>query len=496
MKGYGNYVNGNFTRERLDFPKFDPSTEEEIGFFMQTRNEEVAAAVNAARAAFSHWRSLSRIGRAEHFDILAQIIKARKDDIARVISLETGKTLNESMAEVVEALHMVQYTFGKGREPYGEVIASELADRDCMVIRKPKGVVAVVAPWNFPFAIPAAWTTAPALLEGNTVVLKPSEDTPLTGHLIAEVYAEAGFPAGVFNMIQGDGNTGSALVTNDDVNHICFTGSAQVGQYIRQSCAESWHQTCSCEMGSKSAVIVFEDGRIGLAAEAAANSAFKLSGQRCVSAGRILIQRSVFNAFVDQFLPFVKKAVVAGPFDQTAEASGVLRFGPLINKAQMERVMKYNDMVRNDNEAKVLWDQDGIHGRLPRQGYFLRPFVYKTEWRDKPYLKEEVFGPHVALIPFDTVDDAVRIYNDCDYGLALGVVTEDFRIMKKVREECDAGMMYFNLGSIGAESHFPFGGLKKSGNGSPSAAGTFEAVTHKVTVTVNHGGLNFPQGLK
>src|SRR6185437_12465077 len=170
-----------------------------------------------------------------------------------------------------------------------------------------------------------------------------------------------------------------------------FTGSYAVSKMIRFVCASSHNTTCSCETGSKSAVIVFDDGDINLAAEAAANSAFKLSGQRCVSAGRMLVQRSIFDRFVEQFLPFAKQAVVADPFDNV---NGKIVFGPIINKSQMGRVISFNDMVRNDNECKVLWDQDGVHGRLPRAGNFLRPFVYKTEWRDKPDLKEEVFGPH------------------------------------------------------------------------------------------------------
>jgi len=495
-KCHGNFINGNFTSERGDFEKIDPVTEEAIGGFPHSGAGEVQEAVETARQAFPRWRSLSRVHRAELFDNLAQAMKYRKEEIARTISLETGKTLNESMAEVVESLHMIQYTAGKGREPCGELVASELADRDCMVIRKPKGVVAVIAPWNFPCAIPGAWTTAPALLEGNTVVLKPSEDSPLTGELIAELYSNAGFPAGVFNLVHGDGKTGDLLSRHVAVDHICFTGSYAVSKYIREACAFSDHTTCSCETGSKSAVIVFEDGDLKLAAEAAANSAFKLSGQRCVSAGRILVQRSVFNAFIDKFLTIAKQAVVAGPFEEPGNANR-LHFGPLINKSQMEKVMKFNDLVRDDTEAKVLWDQDGIHGRLPRKGFFLRPFVYKCEWRDKPYLKQEVFGPHVAIIPFDDADDAIGVFNDTAFGLSVSAVTEDFRLMRYLRNELDAGMMYFNLGCIGAESHAPFSGVKNSGYGGGSAAGTFDAVVHKVVVSTNHSRtLSFPQGLK
>jgi aldehyde dehydrogenase (NAD+) len=493
MQIYGNYINGNFQKGRPNFSKIDPSTGKDIGFFTLSRKAEIDEAVEAAKLAYPSWRAKSRVLRAELFDNLAQIIKKRKDEIAHTISLETGKSLNESMAEVIESLHMVQYTFGKGREPFGDVVSSEIADRDCVILKRPKGVVAVIAPWNFPFAIAGAWTTAPALLEGNTVVLKPSEDSPLTGNMIAQLYAEAGFPAGTFNLIQGDGEVGRYLSAHDDVDHICFTGSFDVAKKIRQVCANSKHRTCSCETGSKSAVIVFDDCDIDLAAEAAVNSAFKLSGQRCVSSGRILVQRSIFQLFQEKFLTLAKSVKTVSPF---ANDNG-LTMGPLINQSQKERVNHFNNLVRSDKEAVVLWDQDGIHGEMNIAGYFLRPFVYKTEWRDATYLKQEVFGPHVALIPFDEMEDAIRIYNDTDFGLALGVVTNDFRKMKIIRERCDAGMIYFNLGSIGAESHTNFGGIKSSGYGGASAGATFDTVTHKITVSTNHArALNFPQGMR
>jgi aldehyde dehydrogenase (NAD+) len=482
-----NYVGGEFQPHRPDFPSINPSTEEDIGLFPTTTSDEVVHAVSVARKASSSWASLSRIQRAEYFDTLAQIVKRDIQKIARAISLETGKTLNESRAEVNEALHMAQYTFAKGREAFGECVASELAERDAYVWRKPKGVVAVVAPWNFPFAIGGFWCAAPALLEGNTVVYKPSEDTPMVGQITAELYDEANFPDGVFNVIHGDGEVGNALVL-DDVDHICFTGSMEVGRTIRRVCADSWYKTCSCEMGSKSALIVFNDADLELALSAAVASAFKLSGQRCVSASRILVQRSVYDTFCSEFVQLASQVKIGDPFNMPNAL-----FGPLINKNQMERVLRYNNIVNTDEDCKVLLAGEKMNGK----GYYLTPHVYQTEWADKPFLKQEVFGPHVALVPFDTLDEAIEIYNDTNYGLAVGVLTNDYRNMRECRNRCDYGMIYFNLGCIGAESHMPFGGVKGSGNGWTSAAGTFEAVTHKVAVNVNHGKtLNFPQGLK
>tara|TARA_Y100000310_G_C20472478_1_gene710769 strand:- start:201 stop:923 length:723 start_codon:yes stop_codon:yes gene_type:complete len=238
-------------------------------------------------------------------------------------------------------------------------------------------------------------------------------------------------------------------------------------------------------MGSKSAVIVFEDGKLDLAVDAAVASAFKLSGQRCVSSGRILVERSILDKFTEKFVEQVKSRVSVGwPWDEP-----VPFYGPLISDKQAAKVVKYNDLVKDDSDASVLIDYTAVDR-------YVSPFVYTCEWDDKPYLKEEVFGPHVAIVPFDDIDDAIRIYNDTEYGLALGVITEDFRKMRKIRDECDTGMLYLNGGSVAAESHLDFGGVKKSGNGHKTAIGTVEAVTDKIAVTTNYeDGISWAQGM-
>ena len=486
MIGY-NYVDGKFVESQSEstFDKLDPCTEQELATFKNTTKEEIDAAYECARKAFYEWRSVSRVQRAEYMYNIAKLIEERREKLAGVISLETGKNYNESIAEVNEALHMAQYAFGCGRMPQGEAIASEIPEKDAYMLRKPKGVVAIISPWNFPLAIGAFWCAAPALVEGNTVILKPSEDAPYTSQMAIELYHDAGVPPGVINLIHGDGTVGDYLARKD-VDHICFTGSAKVGQHIRRVCADSWHKTCSCEMGSKSAVIVFEDANFELAVSSAVASAFKLSGQRCVSSGRIIVHRDIYDAFADEFARYAKQVI---PGDPTNPDSYM---GPLINQQQINTVMGYNHMVLEDPEAKVL-----VKPRYSSPGYFVSPLVYKTEWRNVSYLKNEVFGPHVAIIPFDDISDAVRIYNDTDYGLAVGVVTEDFKKARICRDQCDYGMCYWNGGSIAAESHMAFGGVKKSGNGFPSAARTFRAVTHEVSWTVNHDDtLSFPQGMK
>jgi aldehyde dehydrogenase (NAD+) len=463
---------------------------EVVGVFPTGGPDDVQQAVAAARAAYPAWRRTSRIRRAELFDNLAQLIKRDTDALAQLMARECGKVVTECRAEVVEGLHMVQYVFGTGRMPVGDVVASEIPEKDAYMRRKPWGVVGVITPWNFPFAVPL-WMLGPSLLEGNTAVFKPSEDTPAVGQRLVALFAEAGFPAGTINLVQGAAAAGEALVRHPGVNVILFTGSYEVGHRIQQLSAEHYDRIVACEMGSKSAVIVCEDARLDLAVTAAVISAFKTSGQRCVSAGRIVVAERIFDRFAEQFVATARRLHIGDPLD------GANFTGPVIHRGAVEKVEQYNDLARKEG-AKVLLDGGRmLHGSYGA-GCYLSPFVYRIEHRPGVRcIREEVFGPHVALIPFRTNEDAVRIYNDTEYGLSLAVITEDYRAMRLFRDECEYGMGYINLPCIGAEVHLPFGGVKKSGNGHPSAAGLIEAVTHKTAWTVNHGTeIKMAQGLK
>ena len=497
-----NYVNGKWVKARGEgFVSVNPAFGTTLGTFHSTSQVEVLDACLDARTAFDGWRKISRVKRAEYFFKLSSILERNTDRLVQVIYDETGKNKNECLAEVNEALHMCQVVAGTGRQPYGGYYASEISEKDAYTIRKPKGVVAVISPWNFPLAIGSFWTTAPALVEGNCVVHKPSELTPMVAQIAAELYHEAGFPPGVYNLIHGGGQTGSYLV-DAPVNTVLFTGSAEVGQIIKEKCAKDWKKNCAVETGSKSAVIVFEDADLNLALDACIASAYKLSGQRCVSSGRLLAQRSIIDRFTEKFVERSKQ--IMGGIGNLKSVTGdnlqnpTAYYGPLISDEAKQRVEAYNRMVCQDTDATVLLDGSLSDNVDVSKGYYVGPFVYRTEWyNNKRYLKEEVFGPHVAIIPFDTVDEAIRIYNGTDYGLAVGIVTENFRTMRKCRDECRAGMIYLNGGSVAAESHLPFGGLWKSGSGGKTAAGTYRAVTDEVAVTVNHqiGGITWAQGL-
>jgi aldehyde dehydrogenase (NAD+) len=478
------------TPEGRHFESRNPAHHEQVvGVFPEAGADEAGQAVAAARAAYPAWRRTSRIYRAELFDHLAQLVKRESDALADLMARECGKVINECRAEVVEGLHMIQYVFGSGRMPIGEVLASEIVDKDVSMRRRPWGVAAVITPWNFPFAVPL-WMLGPSLLEGNTAIFKPSEDTPAIGQRLVELFEEAGFPPGVVSLLHGKAQAGEALVRHPDVNVVLFTGSYDVGRRIQQLSADHFDRIVAAEMGSKSAVLVCEDARLDLAVTCGIVSAFKTSGQRCVSAGRILVAEKVMDRFAERFVATAQRLRIGEPLD-----AGNFT-GPVINEAAVDKVERYNDLARREG-ADVLLKGGRMTDIDHKDGFYLSPFVYRVEHRPGVRcIREEVFGPHVALIPFRTLEDAARIYNDTDYGLSMAVITEDFRKMRYLRDECEYGMGYVNLPCIGAEVHLPFGGVKKSGNGHPSAAGLVEAVTHKTAWTVNHAEqVKMAQGL-
>jgi len=477
-----NYVDGTWADgSDARFETTDPAHFNQVlGSYPRCDAGDVDRAVAAARKAYPEWRRTSRVRRGECFERLARLIDERTDELAEVLARECGKLLDEARAEVVEGLHMVQYVFGTARQPSGWVVDSEIEAKDLYIRRKPRGVVAVITPWNFPFAVPL-WMLGPSLLEGNTTVFKPSEETPETGQRLVALMEQAGFPTGTVNLVHGIGEeAGAALAAHGDVDVVTFTGSYDVGAKIRLAAAQCDHKTCACEMGSKSAVIVCEDADLDLAVSAGLLSAFKTTGQRCVSAGRMLVHRKVFDAFAERFVEGARRVHFGDPFAADSFA------GPLINAAAVEKVLSYNQLAR-DEGADVLLEGGRLDDAEHAEGHYLSPFVYRQQYApERRTIREEVFGPHVALIPFDDDEMGIRVYNDTPYGLSMAVITEDYRRWRLYRDECEYGMGYVNLPCIGAEVHLPFGGVKRSGNGQPSAAALVDAVTHRTAFTVNH----------
>ncbi|MFQ3610568.1 MAG: aldehyde dehydrogenase family protein [Fimbriimonadales bacterium] len=487
-----NLINGQWQESVSGnrFESYNPAdTREILGTAPRSTAEDVNHAARAAREAFESWRRMSRVKRGEYIDQLAQLIKRDLNFLSELVTRECGKPINEGRADVVEALHMTQYVAGMARMPHGEIIDSEIAEKDAYILRKPKGVVACITPWNFPVAIPL-WTILPSLLEGNTVVFKPSEDTPLCAHKLIELFYEAGFPPGVINVVQGYGeDAGDALIHHPEVDVVVFTGSRAVGRYIQEECAKQ-HKFAAIEMGGKNAVIVLDDANLDIAVHAGILSAFKTSGQRCVSSNRMIVHEKLVDEFTQRFVAMAREINIGNGLNEDTF------MGPLINEQGVQKYQHHNQKAIEEG-AEVLLSGGRLQEGDLQYGHFVAPFVYRMHHRSDSFvLREEAFSPHVAIIPVSSLEEAVHVYNDTPYGLAMAVITEDYRKWRYIRDNCEFGVGYVNLPSIGAEVHLPFGGVKQSGNGHPSASALFDAVTHKVAFTVNHATeIKMAQGL-
>jgi len=485
------YIGGAFVPgDGERFVSENPATGKEIGAYARGEESDVASAVAAADDAAGAWRERSYTDRAEVLWDVYDALRERTAELGELVSRECGKERSEGEADIREAAHMVEWAAGNARHPHGDVVPSEIAAKDAYMRREPRGVVGCITPWNFPVAIPF-WHMAVALVEGNTVVWKPAEQTPACAEAVAELLDDAGVPDGVFNMVQGHGDAGAAVVDDERVDTILFTGSAEVGHDIAASVAREPGKIAACEMGGKNAVVVTEKADLDLAVPAAILSAFKTTGQRCVSAERLIVHRDVYDEFRERFVSLAADLPVGDPLDSETF------MGPLVEASAVEKFHRYNDLAREEG-AEVLVDRAELDVAPTADGHWVGPFVYELEF-DPEYrcLREEVFGPHVALIPYEGgVERAVEIQNATPYGLAGSIISDDYRQLNYYRDHAELGLAYANLPCIGAEVQLPFGGVKRSGNGRPSAREIIEAVTERTAWTVNNSrDIALAQGL-
>lgn len=481
------YVNGEWIRSKDSnriFRNMNPSNGETISKCMDGDEETVNEAVKVAKNSFDSWKALSYIDRAEYLWDIHTKLKDNVDRLGRIVSKDCGKEISEGKADIVEAAHMVEWAAGNARHPHGEIIPSEISEKDSYMRRKPRGVTGCITPWNFPIAIPF-WHMAVTLVEGNTVVWKPSEETTKCGQVIAEIMDEVDIPDGVFNLVQGYGTSvGSSIVDHNDVQTVLFTGSAEVGNKIQQKVSKTSGKQVACEMGGKNGIIVTNNADIELSVKSSILSSFKTTGQRCVSSERIIVHKDVYNEFKEKFVSISNSIQVGDPLEEDTF------MGPLINEEQVKKFNKYNEIAESEG-ANVLVDRSDINvpEELNNDGNWVGPYVYEIEYDSSHRcLQEEVFGPHVALIKYDgNIDKAIEIHNDTDYGLTGAIMSEDRREINKFRDNAEVGLAYANIPCIGAEVQLPFGGLKKSGNGYPSAREIIEVVTDRTAWTVNNG---------
>lgn len=452
---------------------------EVIGTFPESGQADIDEAVSAATRAFEGWRALGLVKRAEYLLKVAHCMETDLDPMARILAREAGKQINEARADIVEAIHTAQYAFAYGHiGQYGRVMGDEVATKRCYEILEPRGVVVAITPWNFPVALPF-WLTGLSLVLGNCVILKPSEYTPMCGAKIAEWFEKARIPPGVFQVVQGAGETvGAPLVAHPKTHVVLFTGSYEVGLKIKMEVAKHADKVCTIETGGKNAVLVMEDANLEMAVTAGILSAFKTSGQRCVTGGRMLVDDKVIDRFRERFVETAKRIKVGDPLDESAF------YGTMINPQGVEKGKRFNELARKEG-FQVLLDRNNEPPPTP-DGYWLRPFVYTGVWRNtSTVLTEEAFSPHVALVPVRGVEQAVSVYNDTRFGLSGAIITEDYRKAKYAEEHMECGIFYWNLPCIGAGVRLPFGGVKQSGNLIPSAAGLIPVLTHPKAVTYN-----------
>jgi aldehyde dehydrogenase (NAD+) len=464
-KVYKNFINGEWVESRSGqaYENRNPAnTDELIGMFVASNSEDVDQAVDAAKAAYESWRLVPAPKRAEILYRAAEILVQRKEDFSKDMTREMGKVLAETRGDVQEAIDMTYYMAGEGRRLFGQTTPSELPNKFAMSVRQSIGTCGMVTPWNFPMAIPS-WKMMPALVAGNTVVLKPAEDTPLSSYHLVQVLAEAGVPHGVVNLVSGDGpGAGAPLVAHRQVPVVSFTGSTAVGRLIAQACAPDFKH-CSLEMGGKNIIIVMEDANLDLAIDGALWGGFGTTGQRCTAASRVAVHKNVYGEFVSRFVERAKALKVGNGLDAGVE------MGPCINEQQLKTVMSYVEIGKNEG-AKLKTGGNRLSGGIYDKGWFHQPTVFADVDPKMRIAQEEIFGPVVSVIPIDGFEQAIEVANGVPYGLSASIYTRNVNRAFAAMRDLYTGIVYVNAPTIGAETHLPFGGTKQTGNGHREAA--------------------------
>lgn len=406
-------------------------------------------------------------------------MEERKEELARTLTIENGKNLEEARGEIQEGIDITKYIAGEGRRLFGETTTSELPNKFCMTIREPLGVVSLITPWNFPFAIPC-WKIMPALIAGNTIIFKPASDTPLMGIKLVEILIEAGIPGGVVNLVTGSGSVlGEELINNPLIKAVSFTGSTDVGRQVYTSAAKRIIPV-GLELGGKNPEIVLADADLELAVDGAIWGSFGTAGQRCTATSRIIVEKPVLEKFTKMFLDRAKKVRVGNGLDK-----GVL-VGPIINQKQMRRVLNYIEIGKKEG-AKLILGGKRLTGSNYSKGFFIEPTVFTNVTSGMRIAQEEIFGPVVAIMPARDFEHAIEIANSTEYGLSSSIYTKDVNKAFKAIKELESGIVYINAPTIGAEVHLPFGGTKNTGNGKREAGITaIEEFTEIKTIFIDY----------
>jgi len=482
-EAFANYINGHWVEPKTDnrHQRENPgNTDEIVCSFPDSGAQDVADAVEAAAEAFESWRFVPAPRRAEVLFRAAEIMAARKEDLARDVTTEMGKVLKEARGDVQEGIDMTYYVAGEGRRMWGQTTPSELPDKFNMSVRQPHGVVAAITPWNFPIAIPC-WKLMPALVTGNTVVFKPSPFSPLSAHNLVGILEEAGLPPGVVNLVFGGNEAGAALVEDPRVVMVSFTGSLEVGREIGTYCGRN-NKRVHLEMGGKNAILILDDADLELAVEGAVWSAFGTSGQRCTAASRMIVQSGIAPAFTDELVRRAQALRLGDGLDATTD------IGPVVNMQALGKIGRYME-IGSDEGAAIACGGMRASGDGLDNGYFFQPTVFTNVRPAMRIAQDEIFGPVTDIIRCGDLEQAIAINNGVQYGLSSAIYTRDISKAFKAMERMTTGIVYINAGTIGAEVHLPFGGTRGTGNGHREAGqAALDSYSEWKTVYIDYSG--------
>src|ERR1700726_290073 len=444
-KVYKNFIDGEWVEASTGqtFEDRNPAdTRDVIGIFQKSNKADVDAAIDAAKKAFAKWRLIPAPRRAEIVYRAADMLMERKEEFARDMTREMGKVLKETRGDVQEAVDTAYYMAGEGRRMFGPTTPSELPNKFAMAIRQPLGICGMIAPWNFPMAIPS-WKLLPALVCGNTCVIKPAQDTPLSTFNLVHVLTDAGLPKGVVNIVTGFGpEAGAPLLEHPEVRAVSFTGSSAVGRTIGTAAAKTFKH-CSLELGGKNPMIVLDDANLDLAVEGGLWGGFGTTGQRCTATSRIIVQKGVYREFVERYVDRAKKLKVGNGLDETVQ------MGPAINEKQLQTDLSYVDIGTNEG-AKLVCGGHRLTEGEHQHGWFLEPTVFIDVEPKMRIAQEEIFGPVVSIIPCDDLEDAIEIANGIEYGLSSALYTKDVNKPFAAIRDLETGITYINAPTIGA----------------------------------------------
>src|SRR5581483_2743816 len=417
---YKNFIDGEWVEPSTgeNFENLNPAdTRDLVAIFQKSGKADVEAAVDAAKRAFERWRLVPAPRRAEIVFRAAEMLAERKEEYSRDMTREMGKIIKETRGDVQEAIDTAYYMAGEGRRLFGPTTPSELPNKFAMAVRQPLGVCGMITPWNFPMAIPS-WKLLPALVCGNTCVIKPAQDTPLSTFNLVRALTDAGVPKGVVNIVTGFGSSvGTPLTEHPEVRAISLTGSSEVGRIVGTTAAKSFKH-CSLELGGKNPMIVLDDANLDLAIDGALWGAFGTTGQRCTATSRIILQKGIYREFTDRLVERAKKLKVGNGLDESVD------MGPAINEAQLKTDLGYVDIGKNEG-AKMLCGGNRLDSGEYAHGWFMEPTVFADVDRKMRIAQEEIFGPVVSLIPCDDMEEAIDIANDIQYGLSSAIYTRD-----------------------------------------------------------------------